>query len=186
MRRTLVKFLATAVVASSLAVTPVGFASAAKATKASYVVTFRAGTSVSLEASESRGKGLKVSHVFEHALKGMSVELTPDEAAALAADPAVATIEPDITVHMTADQLGATWGLDRIDQRALPLNLVYTSPDSGGAGVKAYVIDTGVRATHTEFGGRVATGFTAVNDGFGTDDCNGHGTHVAGTIGGTT
>ena len=79
MRRTLVKFLATAVVASSLAVTPVGFASAAKATKASYVVTFRAGTSVSLEASESRGKGLKVSHVFEHALKGMSVELTPDE-----------------------------------------------------------------------------------------------------------
>ena len=186
MRRTLVKFLATAVVASSLAVVPIGSASAAKPTKASYVVTFRAGASASLEASESRGKGLKVSHVFEHALKGMSVELTPDEAAALAADPAVATIEPDITVHMTADQIGATWGLDRIDQRTLPLNLVYSSPDSGGTGVKAYVIDTGVRATHAEFGGRVAAGYTAVADGFGTDDCNGHGTHVAGTIGGKT
>lgn len=186
MRRTLVKILGTAVVATSLAVTPFGSASAAKSTKASYVVTFRAGISPSLEASESRGKGLKVSHVFEHALRGMSVELTPAEAATLAADPAVATIEPDIAVHMTADQIGATWGLDRIDQRSLPLNLVYTSPDSGGAGVKAYIIDTGVRATHADLAGRVAPGYTAVNDGFGTDDCNGHGTHVAGTVGGTT
>jgi len=186
MRRTLVKILGGAVAVASLAVTPVGSVSAAKTTKASYVVTFRAGISPSLEASESRGKGLKVSHVFEHALRGMSVELTPAEAAALAADPAVATIEPDITIHMTADQIGATWGLDRVDQRSLPLNLVYTSPDSGGAGVKAYIIDTGVRATHADFAGRVAPGYTAVNDGFGTDDCNGHGTHVAGTIGGTT
>lgn len=192
MRRSFLRFIGTAVAASSLAVLaalPAGAASAAKSARsgtASYVVTFRPGASASLEASESRGKGLKVSHVFEHALKGMSVELTPAEAASLAADPMVATVEPDIVIHMTADQIGATWGLDRIDQRSLPLNLVYSSPDSGGAGVKAYVIDTGVRATHTEFAGRVAAGYTAVADGFGTDDCNGHGTHVAGTIGGTT
>ncbi|NBO79879.1 MAG: serine protease, partial [Actinobacteria bacterium] len=77
-----------------------------------------------------------------------------------------------------------SWGLDRIDQRALPLNNRYTRTQSG-AGVTVYVIDTGVRATHSELSGRVAAGFTTISDGQGTNDCQGHGTHVAGTVAGT-
>ena len=84
-----------------------------------------------------------------------------------------------------ATQSPATWGLDRIDQRDLPLDNSYTYNQTG-QGVKAYIIDTGMRATHQQFAGRVGNGFTAINDGKGTNDCNGHGTHVAGTIGGTT
>ena len=84
-----------------------------------------------------------------------------------------------------ATQTPATWGLDRIDQRDLPLNNTYNYNQTG-QGVHAYIIDTGVRATHQQFTGRMGNGFTAVNDGNGTNDCNGHGTHVAGTTGGTT
>jgi subtilisin family serine protease len=81
-------------------------------------------------------------------------------------------------------QTGATWGLDRIDQRNLPLSGTFTYTNTG-SGVKAYVIDTGIRFSHSQFGGRAISGFDAV-DGGTADDCNGHGTHVAGTIGGST
>jgi Subtilase family/Bacterial Ig domain len=97
----------------------------------------------------------------------------------------VAFVEEDGEVHAVATQTPATWGLDRIDQRALPLSSSYTYNQTG-AGVHAYVIDTGLRATHAQFAGRVGNGYTAINDGRGTSDCNGHGTHVAGTVGGTT
>jgi len=174
------------VVLSSLTAVTSGTVDAAKGARSSWVVTFRSGADPRVEAEQERAKGVKVSRVFEHALKGMAVELTAQEAAALSADPMVASVEPDAVVHLDATQNGATWGIDRADQRTLPLSGSFTYPDSGGAGVKAYVIDTGIRATHSEFAGRVAPGYTAVIDGFGTDDCNGHGTHVAGTIGGST
>ena len=124
-------------------------------------------------------------HVYRHALKGFSVELTEQAAAALARNPRVAFVEPDQEIAVSATQSPATWGLDRIDQRDLPLSNSYTYNQSG-QGVHMYVIDTGVLGTHQEFSGRMGNGYTAISDGRGTTDCNGHGTHVAGTTGGTT
>jgi subtilisin family serine protease len=125
-----------------------------------------------------------VHDVYEHALKGYVATLAPSQAAALWSDARVESVEVDQPVSTLVTQAGATWGLDRIDQRTLPLSGTFTYTRTG-AGVKAYVIDTGIRFSHSQFGGRAITGFDAV-DGGSADDCNGHGTHVAGTIGGST
>src|SRR5918999_487560 len=101
----------------------------------------------------ARAHGGDVSFVYQHALKGFAVRLTPARAEALADDPRVAYVEPDAVVHAVATQSPATWGLDRIDQRDLPLNNSYTYNQTG-QGVHAYIIDTGIRATHQEFTGR--------------------------------
>src|SRR5688500_1396522 len=123
-------------------------------------------------------------HTYQRALKGFSVRMPEQQALRLADDPTVAFVEEDGIVSLGTTQTNATWGLDRIDQRDLPLNGTYTYTPTG-TGVRAYIIDTGIRATHTQFGGRVISGFTAINDGLGTHDGNGHGTHVAGTVGGS-
>src|SRR5690606_30814579 len=111
---------------------------------------------------------------------GFAARLSDADAARLARDPRVAYVEQDQVMTIDATQTGATWGLDRIDQRARPLSGTYTYSNAG-AGVTAYIIDTGIRFSHNEFGGRATSGFDAV-DGGTADDCNGHGTHVAGTV----
>lgn len=132
----------------------------------------------------SRKYGVLVDKTYQHVIKGAAVTMDHKQAQALANDPSVAYIEQDQRMSISATQSNATWGIDRIDQTSLPLSKTYTYPTS--TGVHAYVIDTGVRATHTEFSGRMGNGFDAIKDGNGTNDCQGHGTHVAGTVGGTT
>jgi subtilisin family serine protease len=122
---------------------------------------------------------------FDTALTGFTAELPSKAVEALREDPAVAFIEADQRVSISGSQVRAPWGLDRIDQRPRRLDGRYRFARTG-KGVTAYVIDTGVRARHRELRGRVAPGFTAVKDGRGSNDCNGHGTHVAGIIGGRT
>jgi subtilisin family serine protease len=127
--------------------------------------------------------GGQVQHVFKHALNGYSARMTREEALTLSEDPRVAYVEEDGVVELVATQSPATWGLDRIDQRNRPLSNSYTY-NWTGSGVRAYVIDTGILTGHTQFGGRASNVYD-VNGGNG-QDCNGHGTHVSGTIGGST
>jgi len=157
--------------------------------------------------SSVAAQGGDVKFVYKRALNGYSAYLPKAALAAVRANPAVAYVEADgiVTVGPVdpkqdeadteiaetgeADaeiiQPGATWGLDRIDQRNLPRSSSYTY-NRDGTGVHVYVIDTGIRSTHNEFGGRASKDFDSINDGQNGNDCNGHGTHVAGTIGGAT
>lgn len=124
-------------------------------------------------------------NVYAHSLNGFSAQMTEAEALQLSADPRVKFVEEDSIMSADVTQSNAPWGLDRIGQRDLPLNGAY-SYTTTGAGVNAYIIDTGIRRTHTQFGGRAFVGFDSVGDGQNTNDCNGHGTHVSGTVGGST
>ncbi|MFE5616228.1 S8 family peptidase [Streptomyces sp. NPDC056463] len=127
--------------------------------------------------------GVTPKHEYRSVLKGFSATMSQARAAALASDPRVAYVEQNATVHMAETQPGATWGLDRIDQRDLPLSTTYTY-NTQASNVTAYIIDTGIRTSHSEFGGRARVGTDTVGGGQNGQDCQGHGTHVAGTVGG--
>jgi subtilisin family serine protease len=131
-------------------------------------------------ATNHRGK---LKHVYQHAINGFAVEMTAEEAEALSQDFRVAYVEEDSVVTADVTQSNPPWGLDRIDQRNRPLSATYTY-NWTGAGVRAYVIDTGILTSHTQFGGRASNVFDAF--GGNGSDCNGHGTHVSGTIAGST
>lgn len=136
-------------------------------------------------ADMSLAYGLQVDRVYQHALRGFVVRGASEKAIErLLWDDRVAFVEEDGMVYLDATQSGATWGLDRIDQRNRPLNGTYIY-NTTATNVRTYIIDSGVLASHSQFGGRVSGGASYINDGRGTSDCNGHGTHVAGTVAGS-
>jgi subtilisin family serine protease len=147
-----------------------------------YIVVLQDNADVADGVGRARGQGGEVVAEWATALRGYAVRGGPELILSLRSDPNVQFVE-QAQVYSTQVQNNATWGLDRIDQRALPLDKTYSYTNTG-AGVKAYIIDTGIRLSHNEFGGRATWGANFA--GGKNDDCNGHGTHVAGTVGGST
>ncbi|MDT7550694.1 MAG: hypothetical protein QOE84_3088, partial [Actinomycetota bacterium] len=161
--------------------------SAASATDASsYVVRLApgAGSVRSVVDTLVQRYGGTVGFTYTTALRGFSVTLPQADAQRLASDPLVAAVTPDQVVTINDVQSGAQYDLDRIDQRSATLDGKYTY-GATGSGVHAYDIDTGITPGHTDFGGRASVGYDSVADGQNGIDCNGHGTHTAGTIAGT-
>lgn len=176
----------------------------AKAIKDQYIVVFNTPAVINLNDSNgvsayassmgarlANEHGVEVRQNFGNSLNGILVKANAAQIQSLLKDPNIKYVEQDQRVSIepmveaAGDQGGATWGLDRIDQRDLPLNSNYHY-DYDGSGVTAFVIDTGVRNTHNEFGGRASSGYDFIDNDNDSSDCNGHGTHVAGTIGGST
>lgn len=203
-RRTLAGISVTAVTALTLGTlaalpataapaAPVGHienAGVADAISGSYIVTLKSGAPKAGSAAGkalAKGYGAKIDRTYSAALNGWAVNLGEAQAKRLAADPAVASVAQNRTFTADATQANPpSWGLDRIDQKTLPLNRSYTYPDSAGQGVTAYIIDTGVRITHQDFGGRASYGYDAVDNDNTAQDGNGHGTHVAATVAGNS
>lgn len=182
-------------------VAPLIEADNANAIPRQYIVVLNQATPVEdvrVQARLAESAGGEIHFTYTSALKGYSATLDDNALARVRQQPNIAYIAADQVVRLSQNELqptasaapetaqpNPTWGLDRIDQRGLPLDHAYNYALTG-AGINVYVIDTGIRVTHVEFGGRAHSGYTAINDGNGTNDCNGHGTHVAGTIGSTT
>ena len=168
---------------------PASIAAVPSAPAESYVVEFTSARGRRQTAADESLRGTAVGAEWADAINGFAAKLSPSDVQRLRDDPEVLRVERDQPVAATTAQTNPPWGLDRIDQRSRPLNNTY-SYSSTGAGVTAYVIDTGIRSTHQQFGGRVGSGYvyavSPIDSGIGSEDCNGHGTHVAGTIGGST
>ncbi|GHF30953.1 subtilisin family serine protease [Deinococcus metalli] len=158
-----------------------------------YIVVMSQGAGSTLSAQSSSSliqslgldpQGVTIGHLYSQTIHGFSAKLSTQNLAILRGNADVKYIEQDAAVHADATQTGATWGIDRIDQRSLPLDSSYTYTTTAST-VTAYIIDTGIRTTHSQFAGRAVWGTNQTGDGQNTD-CNGHGTHVAGTVGGST
>ncbi|MFF3458144.1 S8 family peptidase [Streptomyces sp. NPDC002730] len=161
---------------------PIGdlrLAPTATAVQNSWIVVLKDGT------THAADLGVTPSHTYRKALQGFSASMSDAKAAKLSADPRVAYVQQNATIRINETQTNATWGIDRIDQRNLPLSKTYTY-NTNASNVTAYIIDTGIRTSHSEFGGRASVGTDTVGGGQNGQDCNGHGTHVAGTVGGKT
>ncbi|MFD4320768.1 S8 family peptidase [Streptomyces sp. NPDC058548] len=163
---------------------------AANAVPGQYIVTL----DKTMDAAKATEKlGLKPTFVYDKAINGFAAPLTALQLDIVRKTPGVASVEEDAVVHAlplpstpaAPRSPAATWGLDRIDQWSLPLDNDFTT-QGNGAGVTAYILDTGIDHNHDEFGGRATFGFDAMGDGRQGQDCNGHGTHVAGTVAGRT
>jgi subtilisin family serine protease len=154
----------------------------------SYIVVLKDGTTSTITDRAGRLAEKydgRVEEVYAKVLKGFEAKIDAGDAARLAADPAVAYVEQNQIIRLADTQANATWGLDRIDQASLPLSTTYTYPNTASS-VHAYIIDTGILTTHGQFGGRAVSGYDFVDNDSNATDCNGHGTHVAGTVGGST
>lgn len=160
--------------------------------KNQYIVILNKDVGSSNEFAQGIAKqhGGKVLQTYDAVLKGFAIYL-PDVAGtafveAMKKNPKVVSVENDTIMKVDATtQSNSDWGLDRIDQKNLPLDSAYSYLQTG-SGTTAYIVDTGILSTHQQFSGRVLSGYTAISDGNGTSDCHGHGTHVAGTVGGST
>jgi len=167
-------------------------AAGAAAIPGQYIVVLKEGAStgspraVAQASRDLAGQyGSSIRFTYTGAVHGFAARMSDAVARRLAADPKVAWVEQDSQVHLIATQTGATWGLDRIDQRNRPLDGSYTYSTTA-SNVSAYIIDTGIRTSHSDFGGRARVGTDTIGDGRNGQDCNGHGTHVSGTVGGAT
>jgi len=182
--------LAAAVSASAAPATGTVLAASGTPVKDSYIIVLKdakadpAATKKAAADLAAANSGA-VTHTYTSAVRGFAVRMSAEKAQKLAADARVAFVQQDGVVTASATQSPATWGLDRIDQRALPLDNSYTYSTTA-SNVTAYIIDTGILTAHSDFGGRATVGYDAIGDGRNGQDCNGHGTHVAGTVGGTT
>jgi subtilisin family serine protease len=132
-----------------------------------------------------KAHGASRKFTYKSAFKGFSAHMSADAAAAMMNDPRVLSVELDQVVSLAGTQTGAPWGLDRIDQAGLTGDGLFIYPNTG-AGVNVYILDSGIRRTHTQFGGRVVPAYSVLNDGYSPDGCYTHGTHVAGVVGGST
>ncbi|MCY1076860.1 S8 family peptidase [Archangium lansingense] len=177
--------------ASSLEAREGKFITAAQPVQGEYIVVLKAprpgektlAPSVAAESLSARYGGTSFL-TYEHALRGFASRMTPEQARAMSADPSVEYVEENGVMRAIGErQPDATWGIDRVDQRELPLDKTYLY-SANGKGVNAYIIDTGIRISHAEFGGRAQIAFDTFTDGQKGNDCNGHGTHVAATVGG--
>ncbi|WP_439661553.1 S8 family peptidase [Lentzea sp. HUAS TT2] len=157
----------------------------AQAVEGSYIVVLKDGARTPASALASRYQG-NVKHTYSTALNGFSVTgMSERQARRLAADPDVQFVERNTVATIQATQSNPVWGLDRIDQANLPLSQSYTYPNTA-SNVTAYVLDTGIRKTHSEFEGRASDGYDFIDNDAVAQDCQGHGTHVAGTVAGKT
>ena len=162
------------------------FASAAESPSSEFIVVFKDNVSRAASNKIIADSGGELIRTFARVFNGSVVFGTFAKMKALAKNPNVLFVEENLEVTATAIQNSAPWGLDRVDQQALPLSTTYDDGGFQGANTKSYVVDSGIDPSNTDFEGRVTSGYDAVQDGLGSGDCNGHGTHVAGTIGSKT